>query len=529
MSEMTDRPIKVLLIEDDAGDARLIEEMLAEATGAAFALVWADRLSAGLEHLTQGGIDIALVDLSLPDSLGLHTVVKIHSHASGVPMVVLSGLDDETVAVEALQMGAQDYLVKSQVDSHLLARSVRYAIERHRVLAELEQVREHQLQTKNQFLSHVSHELRSPLTAIHQFVTILLDGLAGDISSEQREYLEIGLRNVNRLRNMIDELLEVGRAEAGRLTVDPRCISLAEPIVETLGTLRPGAEAKGISLSADIPGSLPSVYADPARVRQILTHLTDNAIKFTPEGGAVTIRARGAKEQPGVLCVSVEDTGCGISPERTERIFERFYQEANTAEGSRKGLGLGLYISQELVTRHGGRIWVESQLGNGSVFSFTLPVFSLAKILAPIITENNRVRDSIALITVKLSPIGGSPSKKIGEAVHAQARDVVQRCIHPDLDVLLPRTASTREDEISLVVGCTDWRGAEAVVRRIRDQLGRCQEFQGADVNLTVSATMIETPSQRENTALERLVEEIAAEIGDRLKTVTSGGGDGDG
>ena len=520
---MNEKPIRVLLIEDDPGDARLIKEMVAGFKGASFEMEWADRLSKGLEYLAHDGIDVVLLDLSLPDSLGLPTVVKAHAQAPGVPMVVLTEQDDETIAAEALQIGAQDYLVKGQVHSSLLVRSLRYAIERHRLMAELEQTRQQQLQIKNQFLSHVSHELRSPLTAIYQFVTILLDGLAGDISPEQREYLEIGLRNVNRLRNMIDELLEVSRAETGKLNVEPRVISLAEPIVETLSTLRPSAEAKGISLSAEIPGSLPSVYADPDRVRQILTNLTDNAIKFTPEHGSVTIRASLFDKDPGFLRVEVADTGCGISPEGTQRIFEWFYQEANIAEGSRKGLGLGLYISKELVSRHGGQIWVESQPGAGSMFSFTLPVFSLPKLLFPTITEDARLRDSIALIMVRLLPPDGSPPAKMGEALARQARDVLQRTLFPDHDVLLPRMASTAEGEIFVVVGCADWRGAEAVVRQIRDQLERCEELQGAAVNLTVSATTIETPPQEEGAALERLVEAVAAQIVERMRTVEGG------
>lgn len=520
---MSTRPINALLIEDNPGDARLIRDLLAESGGPGFHLEWADSLSSGLERLANNGIDVVLLDLSLPESFGLHTFVKTYTQAPDVPIVVLAGLDDETVAVEALRLGAQDYLVKGEAGGNLLVHSMRHAIGRHRLQRELDQTRQQKLEIKNQFLSHVSHELRSPLTAIYQFVTILLDGLAGDLSPEQREYLEIGLRNVNRLRNMIDELLEATRTETGKLIVEPRPISAAEPIAETLDTFRESAEAKAIALSADLPENLPPVYADPERVRQILSNLVDNAIKFTPEHGTVMIRA-GVYEDPGFLCVSVADTGCGISPEGVEMIFEQFYQEASSQEGHRKGLGLGLYISKELVSHHGGRIWVESQLGVGSTFSFLLPVFSLEKLLHPIITENDRLRDSVALITIKLRPGSGSSSRKIGEVIHRQAREMLQRCIRPDLDMVLPRMASAGEGEIFLVVACTDSRGAEVVVRRIREQIGR--EFQAFDIHLTVSATMVETPSQRENRPLEQLVEDVVTRIGALTKAAQSEGGD---
>ena len=237
-----------------------------------------------------------------------------------------------------------------------------------------ERYRRRQLEIKDQFLSHVSHELRSPLTTVYQFVTILLDGLAGDLTPEQREYLEITLRSVNQLRGMIGDLLDVTRAEAGKLVVEPQSVRPATLVAETLQTLQPSAGAKRLALRADLPGDLPAVHADPDRVRQVLTNLIENAIKFTPEGGEITVRAGVSAQDPGFLSVAVADTGCGISPKGTRQIFERLHQEANTIEDSRKGLGLGLYICKELVSRHGGRIWVDSELGRGSVFCFTLPL-----------------------------------------------------------------------------------------------------------------------------------------------------------
>ena len=139
MNEMDDRHIKVLLIEDNPGDARLIREMLAEVRGATFDLEWVDRLSAGLERLAEGGFDMVLLDLGLPDSQGIDTFVTLQAQAPRVPIIVLTGLDDEALAVKAVQEGAQDHLVKGQVDSHALVRSIRYAVERHRLLRELEQ------------------------------------------------------------------------------------------------------------------------------------------------------------------------------------------------------------------------------------------------------------------------------------------------------------------------------------------------------------------------------------------------------
>jgi PAS domain S-box-containing protein len=250
----------------------------------------------------------------------------------------------------------------------------------------LEQIRQDQMRFKDEFLSHVSHELRSPLTAIKQFTNILLGGLAGDLNKEQREYQQIVLRNIRQLQSMIDDLLEVTRLESGKLTVEPERLSVSMAVIDSFNTLEGTARGKRITLSHDLPPNLPSALADQTRLRQILIILLDNAIKFTPEGGAVTVLARPFEKDLRYLVIEVSDTGCGISTEITEEIFERLYQVSERTEASRKGLGLGLYICKELVMRQGGRIWATRRRQKGSTFSFTLPVFCLDEAKIPITT-----------------------------------------------------------------------------------------------------------------------------------------------
>lgn len=241
---------------------------------------------------------------------------------------------------------------------------------------ELDRVRKEQLIMKDQILSHVSHELRTPLTALHQFVTILLDGLAGEINAEQKEYLRIMLRNANQLNQMIDDLLDSTRIDSGKMLFKPVMMSFQRILDEIYLTLRPLAFEREISLTADIDTLLPHLDADPVRVRQVLLNLLDNALKFTPNGGSISVRAGVYEPDPAFVCISVRDTGPGISPEGQKKLFQRLHQEDNADHVSRKGLGLGLYISKEIVSRHNGKIWVESQPGRGSTFTFTLPVHS---------------------------------------------------------------------------------------------------------------------------------------------------------
>ena len=264
---------------------------------------------------------------------------------------------------------------------------------------ELESVRQAQLRMKDEFLSRVSHELRSPLTAVYQYVTIMLDGLAGEISDDQRDYLRIALRNVKQLQAMIGDLLDVTRSKSGKLVVIPREVNLLENIEAAMDTVRPDAQAKNLSLSIQVAEGVPSAYADPLRVQQIIVNLVGNAIKFTPDGGRICVSARvcGSLRESGEpvsaiavvdgdfslitdsaswLEVSIADSGCGIAEEDRERIFQHLYQVDKNIDQKRMGLGLGLCICRDLVSRLGGRIWVDSRVGEGSTFFFTLPAYS---------------------------------------------------------------------------------------------------------------------------------------------------------
>src|ERR1700727_2489644 len=322
---MKEKVLQVLVVEDNAGDVRLLREMFKDEKPGSFELTHLLRMGEAETHLAKGGVDITLLDMGLPDGHGLETVRRAHAAAPNVPLIILTGLDDEALAAEAMTQGAQDYMIKGQIESRALPRALRHAIERHRLQTETDLIRKHQMEFKDEFLSHVSHELRSPLTAVRQFVSILLDGLAGELNSEQRQYLEIVLRNVKQLHSMINDLFEVSGIQAGKLKIDLQSTSLSDAMAYTVKTLGGAAIAKGVVLPAEIEGSVPAVCADPARVRQILVILVDNAIKFTPQNGTVTIQARIFEEDPAFLLLECSDSGCGIEPDKTERIFDTVF------------------------------------------------------------------------------------------------------------------------------------------------------------------------------------------------------------
>ena len=231
---------------------------------------------------------------------------------------------------------------------------------------------------QNKFISHVSHELRTPLTAMREFISLLLDGIPGPINGEQEDYLGRIESNIDRLTRIIENLLLLSRADEERLTPEKRFIDIKELILQVQDDFKVAAGRKSLQLGATVPDDLPRVYADPDKIIQVITNLVGNSLKFTPSGGTIKIGAQAKKEE---LEIWVQDTGVGIAPEDQEKIFDRFQQIRKGHKFGRKGTGLGLAISREIVLMHRGKIWVESQLGAGSRFIFSLPKALAPKIL----------------------------------------------------------------------------------------------------------------------------------------------------
>ncbi len=232
---------------------------------------------------------------------------------------------------------------------------------------ELAQANQH----KSEFLANMSHELRTPLNSIIGFSQLLLEGGEGSLTAEQRQDLEIICANGEHLLELINDLLDITKIEAGRTELVRTLFPLEPLITETMNLLRPLAREKGLALEGEVGPGLEAVVADRGRVKQVLVNLVGNALKFTERGG-VRVTANSDGDATGVL-LSVRDTGVGIAPADRERIFDSFQQGAARPVGRYQGTGLGLAISKHYVELHGGRLWMESTVGEGSAFHFTLP------------------------------------------------------------------------------------------------------------------------------------------------------------
>ncbi|HWI53045.1 MAG TPA: ATP-binding protein [Symbiobacteriaceae bacterium] len=232
--------------------------------------------------------------------------------------------------------------------------------------AELERASRH----KSEFLTMVSHEFRTPLTSIITFTELLLDDAAGKVNQEQQEYLTDVLESSQRLLNMINDLLDISRLDAGKVRLFREALDIYDLARDAERTVRPLVERKGLTLALEMGRNLPLVEADGLRVTQVLLNLLGNAIKFTPAGGRITMTAR---VDVDFLEVAVKDTGIGIAPEDRKRVFEKFSQAGRERP---EGTGLGLPLAKSLVELHGGCMWLESEPGRGSTFHFTLPLCS---------------------------------------------------------------------------------------------------------------------------------------------------------
>jgi signal transduction histidine kinase len=384
---MEETPVRILLVEDNPGDARLIRETLREAVSLRFELCHVERLSDARDYCGRQIIDVVLLDLSLSDAHGMDTVSQCLSFAAELPIIVLTGLDDERIAVQAVQAGAQDYLVKGQVDSTLLVRSIRYAVERKRLDLERSQLltREREARgaaeaavaARDEVLRVVSHDLGNSLSAVKIHAVVL-----GRVLSQRDEEPEQELSTrieaikdlVTQMHRLRQDLLDIASIDAGRLSVETDAHVVGALVESAVATLRDRAAEKSINLDVATNLNDEIVRADRDRILQVLGNLLGNAIKFTPEGGSVTVRCEGELAPSGPMVrFIVADTGVGIAAEHLPHVFDRFWKMKS---GNPGGTGLGLAIARGIVEAHGGGISVESRAGEGTTISFTIPAES---------------------------------------------------------------------------------------------------------------------------------------------------------
>ena len=373
----------LLVVEDSEGDARLLREMFNENPANTIVMTHVGSMKEAEKHLAEYEVDIVLLDLGLPDSQGLEAVRRAHVAAPDVALVVLSGLDDERMAVEALQQGAQDYLIKGQIEARSLMRAMRHAIERQtleaaaRALSAKVEIARKEAEAataaKATFVANMSHEIRTPLNSILGFSDLLLDDVS--LSFLQRRYLELVKNAGGALLTVVNDILDFSKLDAGKLALTREAFSVDHLILSTVAIVEGTAEAKGLDLQVRIDPELSLTnLGDSARIRQILLNLLSNAVKFTTRGSV----SLDVSKIPAVLPdnehlrFAVSDTGPGVPAEGQERLFEQFAQADPSISREHGGTGLGLSICKSLVELMGGRIGFDCNKGAGCTFWFEI-------------------------------------------------------------------------------------------------------------------------------------------------------------
>ena len=340
-----------------------------------------------LALLRKQPFNIVITDIKLPDISGREILEATKEINPEVAVIMLTDRANLETAVSSIDEGAYAYILQPEAMNELKTminnalreqelliknRKLVDSLQRsNKSLAETNRALEQASHAKSDFMAKMSHELRTPLNVIIGFAELMLDQVPGEINDEQRQCLDDVLDSGQHLLGLINDILDLSKIEAGKVELRLTDIALPDVVESLRSAMMPILDARKQSLDVELEEGLPLVYADKARLRQVLLNLLSNSTKFTPDGGKLKIEA----VRDGDWCqVSVVDNGIGIKEEDWERIFDPFYQVDSSMPKREEGTGLGLALVKQIVEQHGGRVWVASEYGKGSRFTFTLPL-----------------------------------------------------------------------------------------------------------------------------------------------------------
>lgn len=360
--------LTLLLIEDDDADAALLASSISRMSGRRFEIERAATLAEAHVKLGEIKASAILLDLSLPDASGLEAIESLAEAKVQLPIIVLTGIDDEELGRDLIRCGAQDYLPKSELTSSSISRSITHSIERYDLALSLVAAESRALKAssaKSDFVASVSHEIRTPMHAILGIADLLGETKLDD---QQQDYVRTFQRSGRTLLSLINNVLDLSRIESGSLTLSDQEFDPLEVLGGTLDAFSSTEPQKRVKTSLRVLGTMPSIcVGDVDRLSQILTNLVGNAFKFTEAG---EIRAAIEVVEPGRLAISIEDTGCGVAAGEYAPLFEPFSQGGGGAHRHLGGAGLGLPICRALVEMMGGTISARAIPGGGSRFEF---------------------------------------------------------------------------------------------------------------------------------------------------------------
>ncbi len=380
--------IIVMAIDDDPIDGELIGRHLEGIDEWEVEYHFHADGSEGLVAIVDIEPDLVLLDLNMGARSGLDLMDNAREAGYTKPIIIVTDNEEAEVAVDSIRKGAADFICKRSLTTASLKRIIVNAREKN-LLREALSTKHRELVARNtqlkrsnaeisRFYQVLAHELRTPLTSALEFISITVEGLAGPVNLEQGKLL-LAQESCEQISLLINDLFDTTRLETGKLSIEPHQVDPLDLLHRIVDSLDPMMKKNGLELQLKVEGDLPELEVDEKRIRQVISNLAQNAVNVSSQGSKIVIGARSDTESQNVVMFWVSDEGCGVPLDEQDKLFDRLYQVRQDEGVTNKGSGLGLHICQELVQMHGGEIWVESIVGKGSTFTFTIPIHDRVK------------------------------------------------------------------------------------------------------------------------------------------------------
>lgn len=373
------KEIQVLFLDDEESILDGVQRLFIKEPYGIFTTTSAEKAR---EILKKEKIKVVVSDQRMPEIHGVKFLQEVKQHNPDVIRILFTGYTDFSAAEEAINVGEVYRFISKPWKTTELLSTIRQSIEHYDLIVETKTKSEEielankklkaMYEIQKEFTSTVSHELRTPLASIKTAIDLVVKKMVGEINKEQEEVLGRAKNNVDRLKRLIDDILDLTKIESGKLQMNFMMNDIHRVIQEVAQAQKDVAQSRGLYLKTELDQQVPKIPFDSDRIIQVLNNLLSNAVKFTKQGG-VTVKTQN-KSQENHIVVSVIDTGKGILEKDMPKLFQKFQQLESAQENEEGGTGLGLAICKEIVTRHGGKIWVESKPGEGTVFNFILPI-----------------------------------------------------------------------------------------------------------------------------------------------------------
>lgn len=362
--------VRVLLIDDDEDDYLIIKKTFQRIEDSPFVLEWVSSYEEAKAEIIAGHHDVYLIDYRLGEHNGLELLEFASPEKRTQPFILLTGAGNETVEWKSLELAASDYLVKGAFNAQLLSRTLYYALQRKHIEAQRIEYLLDLNRSKDEFISIASHQLRTPATAVKQYVGMLLEGFAGEMDEQQRQLLRRAYDSNERQLKIVSDLLKVAQVDAGKIMLRKTVTPIGELVQEVVSDVQGLFRSREQAVVFESPSKDIDLEVDVASVRMVLENIIDNASKYSEPATEVVVRIEDRKKS---VAIHVSDEGVGINPETASKLFEKFSRLDNSLSTKVGGTGLGLYWAKKIVDLHGGDILYEANKGKGTTFTVKLP------------------------------------------------------------------------------------------------------------------------------------------------------------